>query len=147
MKLAIVGYGKMGRLIEQLAPEYGFTVHAQIDVDGDFAQADGADAAIEFTVPHAVPGNVEKLAALGIPVVVGTTGWLPHMNHVRAAIEKNGAALVWSPNFSIGVNVFSRAGARSRPLAGRRAAIRRLGLGNSSPHQERRALGNAASSW
>ncbi len=65
MKLAIVGYGKMGRLIEQLAPEYGFSVHAKIDLDGDFAQADGADVAVEFTVPHAVPDNVEKLAALG----------------------------------------------------------------------------------
>ncbi|HML16339.1 MAG TPA: dihydrodipicolinate reductase C-terminal domain-containing protein [Bryobacteraceae bacterium] len=108
MKLAIIGYGKMGRLIEQLAPEYGFTVHARIDVNDDFGQAAGADAAVEFTAPHAVPENIEKLAALGVPVVVGTTGWLGHMKEVRAAIVKHNSAMVWSPNFSIGVNVFSR---------------------------------------
>ena len=108
MKLAIIGYGKMGRLIEQLAPEYGFTVHAAIDIGDDLSKAEGADAAIEFTVPDAVPGNVEKLAAMKLPVVVGTTGWLAHMDQVRALVEKNGSALVWSPNFSVGVNVFLR---------------------------------------
>ena len=98
----------MGRLIEQLAPEYGFAIHARIDVDQDFQQAAGADAAIEFTVPDAVAGNVERLAALRLPVVVGTTGWQGQMDRVKAAVERNGTALVWSPNFSIGVNVFSR---------------------------------------
>src|SRR5580698_421800 len=108
MKLAIIGYGKMGRLIEQLAPDYGLTVHARIDLDGDFQLASGADVAIECTEPDAVAGNVERLAALGLPVVVGTTGWHAHMDRVTAAVERNGTALVWSPNFSIGVNVFSR---------------------------------------
>jgi 4-hydroxy-tetrahydrodipicolinate reductase len=108
LKLAIVGYGKMGRLIEQLAPEYGFAIHARIDVGGDLRQASGADAAVEFSVPSAVAGNVEGLAALGVPVVVGTTGWLPEMDRVRASVEQHGSGLVWSPNFSIGVNVFSR---------------------------------------
>jgi len=108
MKLAIIGYGKMGRLIDQLAPEYGFTTHARIDVNDDFTQAAGADVAIEFTVPHAVPANVEKIAALKLPLVVGTTGWLSEMDRVRAAIEKHGTGLIWSPNFSIGVNVFAK---------------------------------------
>ena len=108
MKLAIIGYGKMGRLIEQLAPEYGFTVHARLDIGDDIAKAEGADAAIEFTMPDAAPGNIEKLAAMKLPVVVGTTGWLEHMDQVRALVEKNGSALVWSPNFSVGVNVFLR---------------------------------------
>lgn len=108
MKLAIIGHGKMGKLIEQLAPEYDFTIHARIDLGGDFNQAAGADAAVEFTEPHAVAQNVEKLAALEIPVVVGTTGWLNDLDRVRAAVEKNNSALVWSPNFSIGVAVFSR---------------------------------------
>ena len=107
-KLAIVGYGKMGRMIESLAPEYGFSVHARIDVNDDMKAAKGADVAIEFSTPEAAVGNVEKLAALGIPVVVGTTGWLAEMERARAAIERNRAAMVWSPNFSIGVNVFSR---------------------------------------
>src|SRR5271170_7524756 len=107
-KLAIVGYGKMGRMIEALAPEYGFSIHARVDVNDDMKAALGADVAIEFSTPEAAAGNVEKLAALGVPVVVGTTGWLTHMDRVRAAVEVHGTGLVWSPNFSIGVNVFSR---------------------------------------
>jgi 4-hydroxy-tetrahydrodipicolinate reductase len=107
-KLAIVGYGKMGRLIEQLAPEYDFSIHARVDLNDDYASARGADVAVEFTMPDAVAGNVEKLAALGIPMVIGTTAWSKDMDRVRAAAEKHGAGIVWSPNFSIGVNVFSR---------------------------------------
>jgi 4-hydroxy-tetrahydrodipicolinate reductase len=114
-KLAIVGYGKMGKLIEQLAPEYDFVVACKLD---EFNNADGAgltaanfagiDVAIEFSIPAAVEGNVAGLAALGVPVVVGTTGWLDHMAAVRAVVEGAGTGLVWSPNFSIGVNVFFR---------------------------------------
>lgn len=98
----------MGRLVEQLAPEYGFSVHARIDVEGDFTQASGADAAVEFTVPDAVVRNVEILAALKLPVVIGTTGWLAHMDQVRGIVARHGTGVVWSPNFSIGVNVFAR---------------------------------------
>jgi 4-hydroxy-tetrahydrodipicolinate reductase len=108
VKLAIVGYGKMGRLIEQLAPEYGFTVHAKIDLGDDLATAQGADVAIEFSTPEAALTNIEGLAALRVPTVTGTTGWLAHKDRVKAAVEKNRSALVWSPNFSIGVNVFLR---------------------------------------
>jgi 4-hydroxy-tetrahydrodipicolinate reductase len=108
MKLALVGYGKMGRMIETLAPEYGFSVHSRIDVNDDVRAAQGADVAIEFSTPEAAVENVEKLAAMGVPVVIGTTGWLREMDRVRAAIETHGTGLVWSPNFSIGVNVFSR---------------------------------------
>jgi 4-hydroxy-tetrahydrodipicolinate reductase len=107
-KLAIVGYGKMGRMIEQLAPEFDFSVSARIDLDGDFSVAAGADVAIEFTQPGAVAGNIEKLAAMQIPVVVGTTGWIADLDRVRAAIEKHDSAMIWSPNFSVGVNVFTR---------------------------------------
>src|SRR5579862_4119488 len=108
MKLAIIGYGKMGRLIEQLAPEYDFSLHARIDLGDDLEKAAGADVAVEFTVPEAVAQNVEKLAAMKIAAVVGTTGWHGSLDRVKAAVEKNNSALVWSPNFSIGVNVFSR---------------------------------------
>jgi 4-hydroxy-tetrahydrodipicolinate reductase len=107
MKLAIVGYGKMGRMIEALAPEYGFSVDARIDLDDDLEAALGADVAIEFSTPEAAVANIEKLSALRVPVVVGTTGWLAELDRVRAAVEANGTGLVWSPNFSIGVNVFS----------------------------------------
>lgn len=108
LKLAIVGYGKMGRMIEALAPEYGFSAHARIDLNDDLKMALGSDVAIEFSTPEAVIGNVEKLAALGVPVIVGTTGWLAEMDRIRAAVEAHDIGLVWSPNFSIGVNVFSR---------------------------------------
>jgi 4-hydroxy-tetrahydrodipicolinate reductase len=107
MKLAIVGYGKMGRLIDQLAPEYGFEVSARRDVDRP-EPLDGSDVAVEFSVPAAVPANVAQISAQGIPVVVGTTGWLDHLAEVKQIVQRNGSALVWSPNFSIGVNVFAR---------------------------------------
>ena len=99
----------MGKLIEQLAPEYGFNVHARVDVGYDPASLKGSDVAIEFSTPGAALGNIEQLAALGIPTVVGTTGWLDHMDLARAAVAKGGAGLVWAANFSIGVNVFLRA--------------------------------------
>src|SRR5450631_2019768 len=105
--LAIVGYGKMGRLIHQLAPEYGFTVTARVDVDRD-ESLHGADVAVEFSVPSSVVSNVTKVAALEIPIVVGTTGWLEHLAEVKAIVDQNHSALVWSPNFSVGVNIFTR---------------------------------------
>ena len=105
--LAIIGYGKMGRLIDQLAPEYGFSVSARVDVDRD-ESLEGADVAVEFSVPSAVLGNIGKLSALGIPIVIGTTAWQAHMAEAKALIEANHSALVWSPNFSVGVNVFTR---------------------------------------
>jgi 4-hydroxy-tetrahydrodipicolinate reductase len=105
--LAIVGYGKMGRLIDQLAPEYGFTVTARVDI-GREESLDGADVAVEFSMPSAVLGNIGKVSALHIPIVVGTTAWLEHQAEARALIEANHGALVWSPNFSVGVNVFTR---------------------------------------
>jgi 4-hydroxy-tetrahydrodipicolinate reductase len=117
-KLAIVGYGKMGRMVEQFAPEYDFEVQARIDLDGDFQQAAGADVAIEFSVPDAVLSNVEKLTAMRIPVVTGTTGWLKEMGRVRETIDKHDGILVWSPNFSIGVNVFSRLAREAARLLG-----------------------------
>ena len=105
--LAIAGYGKMGRLVDQLAPEYGFTVTARLDIDRH-ESLDGADVAIEFSTPSAVLGNIQKLAALRIPIVVGTTGWLEHLTAAKSIVEKSDSALVWSPNFSIGVNIFTR---------------------------------------
>lgn len=98
----------MGRLIEQLAPEHGFTIWARVNNTGELQRAAGADVAVEFTEAKAVSGNVEALAAMKIPVVVGTTGWLANTDHVRAAIERYQSGLVWSANFSIGVNIFTR---------------------------------------
>lgn len=115
MNLAIVGYGKMGRLIDQLAPEYGFTVTLKLDEFNNPEQSAmtaenfaGIAAAIEFSTPEAAVPNIHKLASLGVNTVVGTTGWLEHLPEVKAAIEQAGTGFVWSPNYSIGVNVFSR---------------------------------------
>jgi len=107
--LAIVGYGKMGRLIEQFAPEYGFTVALKRDLEPLLAQDfRGIDVAVDFTVPGAVRSNVETIASFGANLVIGTTGWSSYADAVKAAVEKNGIGLVWSPNFSVGVSVFFR---------------------------------------
>jgi 4-hydroxy-tetrahydrodipicolinate reductase len=123
MKLAIVGYGKMGHLVEQLAPRFGFEVAIKLDefnnkgacgiTEADFR---GIDVAIEFSVPDAAVANLSKLAALRVPVVVGTTGWLDHLDEVKAEVERHQSALVWSPNFSIGVQIFFRTAAEMAKL-------------------------------
>lgn len=116
MNLALVGYGKMGRMIERLAPEYGFTVTARIDAGDDLGLAANADVAIEFTMPEAAVANLLKLAELGVPTVTGTTGWLMHLDEVKASVARHHAALVYSPNFSVGVNVFFRLVAEAAKL-------------------------------
>jgi 4-hydroxy-tetrahydrodipicolinate reductase len=114
-KLAIVGYGKMGRLIEQFAPEYGFTVALKLDEFNNAAfegvtpaNFQGVDVAVDFSIPSAVAENVERLAALRVNIVVGTTGWSNEVERVKTAVERYGIGLVWSPNYSIGVNIFLR---------------------------------------
>src|SRR5690242_5131113 len=114
-RLAIIGYGKMGKLIEQLALEYGFAVALKLDEFNNTnyegvtaANFKGIDVAVDFSIPAAVVENVERISALGVNIVVGTTGWLERVDRVKAAVAKNGTALVWSPNYSIGVNVFAR---------------------------------------
>jgi 4-hydroxy-tetrahydrodipicolinate reductase len=111
--LAIVGYGKMGRLIQQLAPEYDFdvrlTLHSGTNASGAGLTTEnlrGIDAAVEFSTPSAAGQNIRQLAALGVPVVAGTTGWFQDFACVRQAVQSSGGALVWSPNFSVGVHRF-----------------------------------------
>lgn len=116
MNLAIVGYGKMGRLIDQLAPQLDFTVAARIDAGDSLESARGADVAIEFSTPESAPSNIERLVEMHVPVVCGTTGWLKELPRVREAVERRHGALVWSPNFSIGVNVFTRLAAEAARL-------------------------------
>jgi 4-hydroxy-tetrahydrodipicolinate reductase len=125
-RLAIVGYGKMGRLVEQLAPEYGFAVALKLDefnnahFEGLTAENfQGIDVAIDFSIPAAVPRNAEGIAALGVNLVIGTTGWQDHREAVEAAVARHGIGLVWSPNYSIGMNAFFRLVAEAaRLLAG-----------------------------
>jgi 4-hydroxy-tetrahydrodipicolinate reductase len=118
--LAIVGYGKMGRLIEQLAPEYGFEVRAKFTRGNNLHVAGitteslrGIEAAVEFTTPNSAPDNLRRLAALGINTVCGTTGWHEHLPRIHESIRSAGSALVYSPNFSVGVNVFFQTVARA----------------------------------
>ncbi len=108
-RLAIVGYGKMGHLIDQMAEQYGFHVVLRVDAPtAGAAPLKGVDVAIEFSTPASAVANIEWLAHRRIPVVVGTTGWYDQLDHVRDIVTRHGSALVWSPNFSIGVNVFER---------------------------------------
>lgn len=123
MNLAIVGYGKMGRLIEQLAPEYGAAVKLRLDVDNNARfegmtaeNFRGIDAAIEFSTPGSAIENIERLAKLKINTVVGTTGWLGEIDRARSAVERAGTGLVWSANFSVGVNIFSQVVAEAAQL-------------------------------
>lgn len=121
--LAIVGYGKMGKLIEQLAPEYGFTVTLKLD---EFNNANGegvtgpnfrgVDVAVDFSIPAVVRDNVEAIAALGVSLVIGTTGWLDDLDAVKSAVARHGIGLVWSPNYSVGVNAFLRLVSRAARL-------------------------------
>jgi 4-hydroxy-tetrahydrodipicolinate reductase len=126
MNLAIVGYGKMGQLIEQLAAGYGFTVLLKLDEFNNVDYAGitkenfaGVDVAVEFSTPETVVENVERIASLGVNLVVGATGWGRDLERVRTAVERGGAGLVWSPNFSVGVNVFSRLVAEAARLLAR----------------------------
>jgi 4-hydroxy-tetrahydrodipicolinate reductase len=111
--LAIVGYGKMGKLIERLAPEYGFEVRAKFS-GGDNRGGQGLshetlrgiDVAVEFTTPEAAPVNIRHLAVLGVNSVVGTTGWFEQLPIAREAVVQAKTGLVWAANFSVGVNLF-----------------------------------------
>ena len=113
MNIAIVGYGKMGKIIERIALECGHSVVARFDVDnnvnGEGLTAESlvnVDAAIEFSTPEAALANIRRLVSLRVPTVVGTTGWYDQLDDVRRLVDSNSAALVWGANFSIGVNLF-----------------------------------------
>jgi 4-hydroxy-tetrahydrodipicolinate reductase len=115
MKIAIVGYGKMGRMIERLSLEREITVALKLDEfnNANFTgiTADNfrdIDVAIDFSTPSAVVGNIERIAALGVNLVIGTTGWQERMSHVKGIVKKHDIGLIWSPNYSIGVNAFFR---------------------------------------
>ncbi len=105
MKIAIIGYGKMGHMIEEVALERGHKVVARIDA-GDAFELNGADVAIEFTTPATAEANIRAAWAQGVPVVCGSTGWnaAALMDEDRRIHDKQ--MLVWSSNYSVGVNIF-----------------------------------------
>lgn len=110
MKIALIGYGKMGHIIEEIALSRGHQVVCTIDVNNleDFESEAfrTADVAIEFTTPKTALGNVAKSLAAGVPVVVGSTGWYNELPKVKEDVAKANGSLFWASNFSIGVNVF-----------------------------------------
>ena len=112
MKIALIGYGKMGRMIEEIARSRGHEIVSIIDVDNqedfDSDAFRSADVAIEFTTPTAAYGNYLKAWEQGVKVVSGSTGWkTEHGEDVRTKCEKEGKTLFWASNFSVGVAIFS----------------------------------------
>jgi len=105
MKLLLVGYGKMGRLVEELAPSQGLEVTGRIDVDGGDWSAP-ADVAIDFTTSEALEKNFAHYAERTLPVVIGTTGWQAREAELREQATRAGVGVVASANFSLGVNLF-----------------------------------------
>jgi 4-hydroxy-tetrahydrodipicolinate reductase len=113
MRIAIVGNGRMGKLVSALAVERGHSIHTVVDSsDNEGGRAltrerlSGAEVAIEFTRPDAVVTNLERLIALGIPTVTGTTGWTEALPRISALLEEQKSALLHAPNFSVGVHLF-----------------------------------------
>jgi 4-hydroxy-tetrahydrodipicolinate reductase len=106
-RLLLIGHGRMGRLVESLAPEFGFELAGTIDgASGAGAEWPAADVAIDFSVADAVPSTVARLAARGTALVIGTTGWQASEGAVRQAAAEANVGVVAAPNFAIGVNVF-----------------------------------------
>jgi 4-hydroxy-tetrahydrodipicolinate reductase len=106
--LLVVGRGRMGRLVEALAPDYGFQVAGTVDID-NVAQPESwpqADVAIDFSLADAVPVNFPLLAARGMNVVIGATGWQAEEPALRAEAQSRGIGVVAAPNFAVGVNLF-----------------------------------------
>ena len=110
MKIALIGYGKMGHIIERIALERGHEIVSKVDVDNqeefDSESFASADVAIEFTVPTKAVENYRKAWAAGVPVVSGTTGWNSVLPELKEEISEKGYTLFWASNFSLGVNLF-----------------------------------------
>jgi 4-hydroxy-tetrahydrodipicolinate reductase len=110
MKIALIGYGKMGRAIEKIALQRGHEIVLKIDLDNaaDFTRTNlqKADAAIEFTGPHSAFANVMKCIEFGVPLVCGSTGWLDKIDEAIAFCKNQQGCFLYTSNFSVGVNIF-----------------------------------------
>lgn len=126
LNLALLGHGKMGKTIVQIAPQRGFQVRLVMDIDANpRAQGitrekfEGIDVCLDFTSPDAVVENVRRVAGVGCNLVIGTTGWTERLEEVREIVEKSGIGLVHAANFSIGVNLFYHAAKAAAELFAR----------------------------
>ena len=106
MKIALLGYGRMGKAIEQIAIERGHTIVAKVDKNQNQGNLSEADVAINFSVPDAAVANIKAAIEKQIPVVCGTTGWLEHLKEIEAYCSQSKSAFIYASNFSIGVNLF-----------------------------------------
>lgn len=110
MKIALLGYGKMGKIIEKIAHDRKHEIVLKIDYSNldelTEENLQQADVAIEFSTPSTVLGNIEKCFNAGVPVVVGTTGWHHEITQIKEQCEYNRGSMIYATNFSVGVNVF-----------------------------------------
>lgn len=110
MKIALIGYGKMGKAIEKIALSRGHEIVCKIDIDNqddmDSPLFASADVAIEFTTPATAVANYKRAFAHGVPVVSGSTGWLESMPEIKSMCDRGEATFFWTSNFSLGVNIF-----------------------------------------
>lgn len=106
MKIAIVGYGKMGKVIERLALERGHEIVLRKNSSNAWDGLEQADAAIEFSLPETAEANVRQCLNAGIPTVCGTTGWLEHLPEIEGLTAQLNGAFIYGSNFSLGVNLF-----------------------------------------
>lgn len=110
MKIAIIGHGRMGRMVEKIALERGNQISCIIDIDNieafESKAFQGSDVAIEFTTPGTAVENILRSFAAGVPVVSGTTGWYDTLPELKKLCEEGKGTLIASSNFSIGVNIF-----------------------------------------
>ena len=110
MKIALIGYGKMGKMIEHVALSKGHTISFKVDIDNiadlDKISPANTDVAIEFTTPHTAFANVSKCLNNGVALVCGSTGWNDKLPEAQKICKEKNAAFLWTSNFSIGVNLF-----------------------------------------
>lgn len=106
MRIAILGYGKMGKMIEKIALNRGHEIVAKIDINSTDINFNKADVAIDFSIPDAAFNNIKRCLENGVPVISGTTGWLDKYPEAVALCEKNNGAFIYASNYSLGVNIF-----------------------------------------
>lgn len=106
MKIALLGYGRMGKEIEKIALERGHEIVLRKTEDNDYSGLENADVAIDFSIPTAATENISTCFNHNIPVVSGTTGWLEHYNEMTALCQEKNGAFLYGSNFSVGVNLF-----------------------------------------
>jgi 4-hydroxy-tetrahydrodipicolinate reductase len=106
MKIALLGYGRMGKAIENIAIERGHTIVLKVDVDTKEYDISTADIAIDFSIPSSAFENITNCFKYNVPVVSGTTGWLEKYNHAIAICNENNSGFISATNFSLGVNIF-----------------------------------------